>query len=92
MPIYFASSCNTQRREDFMNTASTTWEPKRRYAARWSVSVRTIDRWRRDGLLDPDAFRCVNGRDYIRSDAIPAGGKAKRSALVPDRAADSVAT
>jgi predicted site-specific integrase-resolvase len=58
-----------------------TWETKTRFAERWGVSAKTVSRWAESGLLGGDAVKVVNGRDYIRRDAVPAEGKAKRDPL-----------
>lgn len=49
-------------------------EPKRRFAERWGVSPKTIDRWVQNGLLEEPEV--INGRDYFRTDARPRGSRA----------------
>jgi predicted site-specific integrase-resolvase len=49
-------------------------EPKRRFAERWGVSTKTIDRWVHDGLLEEPEI--INGRAYFRTDAPPRGTRA----------------
>ena len=49
-------------------------EPKRRFAERWGVSTRTIDRWVRDGLLEePEVIngRAISGQTLAREAAAP---------------------
>ena len=53
-------------------------EPKRRFAERWGVSTRTIDRWVQDGLLEEPEV--INGRAYFRTDARPRGSRATETA------------
>jgi predicted site-specific integrase-resolvase len=53
-------------------------EPKRRFAERWGVSTRTIDRWVQDGLLEEPEV--INGRAYFRTDACPRGSRATEAA------------
>jgi hypothetical protein len=48
---------------------SPSREPKRRFADRWGVCTKTIDRWVDAGLLDPPEI--INGRHYFRTDAKP---------------------
>ena len=53
-------------------------EPKRRFAERWGVSTRTIDRWVQDGLLEEPEV--INGRAYFRTDARPRDTRATEAA------------
>ena len=61
-----------------MSEQSPIREPKRRFAERWGVSTRTIDRWVQDGLLEEPEV--INGRAYFRTDARPRGARATEAA------------
>jgi predicted site-specific integrase-resolvase len=61
-----------------MSDQSPTREPKRRFAERWGVSTRTIDRWVQDGLLEEPEV--INGRAYFRIDARPRASRSTEAA------------
>ena len=61
-----------------MSEQSPISEPKRRFAERWGVSTRTIDRWVQNGLLEEPEV--INGRAYFRADAHPRGTRVTEAA------------
>ena len=74
----FVAPCLATCEEAIMSEQSPTREPKRRFAERWGVSTRTIDRWVQDGLLEEPEV--INGRAYFRTDARPRGSRATEAA------------
>ena len=53
-------------------------KPIRKYAEKWGVSVKTVKRWGKAGIIDPPEL--INGRYYISEDNEPRRDREKQSA------------
>jgi DNA-binding transcriptional MerR regulator len=52
-------------------------KPIRKFAEQWGVSVRTVKRWGKSGVIDPPER--INGRDYLPDDAEPRRDSAREA-------------